>query len=64
VETATPVVSEPELAATGLDASRVAWQTAVAGALLVGGVGLLLISRHRPAQAVAARHRPAGGRRH
>jgi hypothetical protein len=54
VETATPVASEPELAATGLDASRVAWQTAVAGALLVGGVGLLLISRHRP----------AGGRRH
>jgi hypothetical protein len=66
LETASPLAATPEaeLAATGLDRNRVGWEVALAGALVFGGVGLLVLSRRHPAKAGASRRRQAGGRRH
>ena len=66
LQTVSPLAATPEaeLAATGLDRHRVGWAAALAGALVLGGVGLLVLSRRRPANAEGSRRRQAGGRRH
>jgi hypothetical protein len=66
LQTVSPLAATPEaeLAATGLDRHRVGWAAALAVSLVLGGVGLLVLSRRRPAKAEGSRRRQAGGRRH